>query len=652
MVKPDAQPGYGSAMLNRLEHSHLFISALDDKHEWFRYHHLFVDFLRHIQTEINPMEIPVLQKRAASWFEQNANLDKAFEYALASGDPEWAADLIERNIYSMIRTGEIFTLTHWMGKLPDEIISQRPRLSLPYAWGLIAAYRLDLARYWIEELKRQLDQYEHQIEVEPGTGMSKVDNNFENAGLWNLRGGLALCQSSLALFSGDIEKAAEFTQQAASVLKDENPFIRSLISLDNSLYFILSGDNPKAIESLRDTSRVAKQANNLLVMITSTCQLAHVLVSQGQLNQAWATLQKAQYMATGPDGTPLPLAGMVDTGFGEVLFERNNLDEAYIYLERGHQNSQPMWSFSNMDGMITLARLYQAKGEVEKAKEIMTEASVMALSTEVSKWDDTVISAVSTRLALQRHDLTEAKLWWVRGGYPDLAETIALESYPYHVFEYLQLTQARFLILSGEDTGNSKDIQRALNLLEPLLFEAQRFQRFTSQIEILILKAMAQFALGDERAKDILRQALALGEPEGYRRVFLDEGQRLKELLLQCRAAQRASTSYLPSVAFIQQLLEETPHFDGIAQASPPRVKQRSSPTVIETESGPPIALSMREMEVLRLIAEGKSNQEISAQLFLALNTVKRHAYNIYTKLEVRKRTHAVSKARQLGLIP
>ncbi len=83
-----------------------------------------------------------------------------------------------------------------------------------------------------------------------------------------------------------------------------------------------------------------------------------------------------------------------------------------------------------------------------------------------------------------------------------------------------------------------------------------------------------------------------------------------------------------------------------------PAGEKRTELTTIKTEDGFPISLSAREIEVLSLIAQGKSNQEISAQLFLALNTVKRHAYNIYAKLEVKKRTHAVWKARQLGLIP
>jgi LuxR family maltose regulon positive regulatory protein len=184
-----------------------------------------------------------------------------------------------------------------------------------------------------------------------------------------------------------------------------------------------------------------------------------------------------------------------------------------------------------------------------------------------------------------------------------------------------------------------------------LLPEAERFQRGASQIQILVLQAMAQSALGNERATKTLLRALALGEPEGYRRFYLDEGQRLVNLLRQCRAAQVELGSHLPSLAFIDSLLE-TLQPTGIEQQAGQEIEGRAAPTTVHLEDGLPMSLSAREMEVLALIAEGKSNQEISAELYLAMNTVKRHAYNIYTKLEVKKRTQAVSRARQLGLIP
>jgi LuxR family maltose regulon positive regulatory protein len=311
-----------------------------------------------------------------------------------------------------------------------------------------------------------------------------------------------------------------------------------------------------------------------------------------------------------------------------------------------------MWYIGSLHGVIALARLCQAMGDIPGTLEVIDEAARMALSTEASEWDDVVVAAVAVQLALQRGDLAAAEQWWKKGEFPDLNTPIALERYPYHVLEYLLLTQAKFLLVKGQETSRKGDLKQAAELLEMLLLEAERFQRVTSQIQILVLQAMAQSALGDEAAPKTLLRALELGEPEGYRRVYLDEGWRLADLLRQCRSVQQESGSHLPSLAFIDSLLKALRRTETGQEFDQRPAEDRAGPTTTHLEDGLPITLSAREIEVLALIAEGKSNQEISAELYLALNTVKRHAYNIYAKLEVKKRTQAVSKARQLGLIP
>ncbi len=656
VVNPDAQPGYGAVMLNRLEDGHLFITALDEKHEWFRYHPLFTDFLRRVQANVNPTEIPELHQRAALWLEGNGNLDEAFWHALASQRMEWAADMLERNALPMINLGEVTALARWIGGLPHEITRQRPPLILAYAGALLVTHQPDDAQYWLDELRRLLDQREKQaaaapILADPGAAESDeiIDMSF-------LRGGLALCESYLAMASGDMEQAAELSQQATSYFHDEGPFysstyFRSIVALDESISSILSGETQKAIESSRAAIKIARQANNQFVMIIAGCALADMQALQGHLSKAWETYQRVQYWAQGQGGNPLPLAGLADMGLGEILLEHDLLEEARDYLERGVRITRSMWYLGSLPGVIALARLRQAMGEIPGALEVIEEAARMARSTDASEWDEVVAPVVAVRLALQRDDLASAELWWKKGGFPDLNTPIALEKYPYHIFEYLLLTQARFLLVKGQETGRAGDLQQAPELLMMLLLEAERFQRVTSQIEILVLLAMVQSALGDEGAKETLLRALAQGEPEGYRRVYLDEGWRLADLLRQCRSAQQKSGIHLPSMAFIDSLLEAIQRAEAGREVERGPVEVRAAPTTAHLEDGLPISLSAREMEVLALIAEGKSNQEISAELYLALNTVKRHAYNIYAKLGVKKRTQAVSKARQLGLI-
>lgn len=634
VVKPNAQPGYGSVILNSLEHSHLFVTAIDRNREWFRYHQLFLEFLRHIHAEINPSEIPILQKRAAEWFEKNANLDEAFRYAFTAGDIQWTAQLIERNVQGMIQSGEIVPLTHWISKLPSETVRESPLLTLGYTWGAIAAYQLDLAQDLIDDIQVMLNS---------------IDKNDMTEEDRSILGGLAICQSTIALINSDIEKASELSNQAIQNLQVDNPLIRSLASLDKSLYFVFSGDTEKAIPALKDTIRTSRQNNSLMILIIASVQLAEMQALQGQLSQALATTQKARFLSVGPQGQETLLSNLVDICTGTILLERYQLEEANTYLERGCRGKQSLWTLSSLDGLVSLAQLRQCQDDQTGVKQLLDEVSKLALSTESSQWDDIIVSGLAIRLALQRDDLSSAGQWWAKSGFPELTSMIALDEYPYHVFEYLQLVQARFLMVRGQDTGQLNDLHLSLAILDSLLPGVKRFNRISSHLEILVLQALTHFALGDGHAVDILLEALALGEPEGYRLIFIREGRRIYDLLLQCKTARQSSTTLLPSQTFIDDLLNVINEEEKTSPTSPiasGTLKTTSSAAIPET------VLSRREIEVLQLIAQGKSNKEISAELFLALNTVKRHAYNIYNKLGVSRRTQAVSRARQMGLIP
>jgi ATP/maltotriose-dependent transcriptional regulator MalT len=424
--------------------------------------------------------------------------------------------------------------------------------------------------------------------------------DYEKVDLLAIRGGLALGESYMAMVKGDMEQAAKFSRQAASYLPEENVYLRSLIALDESITSVMSVDTQKTIESLRVTARIARQANNLSVMIIAACEVAIMQMFQGQLNKAWETLQKAQYMATGPDGKPHPLSGFIDIMFGEILFERGVGEEARDYLERGCLAIQSIWYLGSLGGMTALARLRQAQDDISGAQDIVEEIARMSLRSDASQWDNAIACGLAVRLAVQRDDLAAAEQWWKKGGFADLSTPIALEDYPYHIFEYALLAQARFLLVRGQETGKARDLKQALELLGTVLPEAERFQRVYSQIQILILQAMAQSAMGNDRATKTFLRALALGEPEGFRQFYLEEGGRLADLLRQCRSAQKESGSHLPSLAFIESLLEAIEGAGNKQQADQELIEARAAPTSARLEDGLPISLSAREMEVLK----------------------------------------------------
>jgi LuxR family maltose regulon positive regulatory protein len=169
-------------------------------------------------------------------------------------------------------------------------------------------------------------------------------------------------------------------------------------------------------------------------------------------------------------------------------------------------------------------------------------------------------------------------------------------------------------------------------------------------IEVLLLQALAMQETGDpEQALPALTKCLTLAEPEGYVRVFLDEGVPLQMLLAQWLACADAG----PVKSYALHLLSEFDAEPSATAALPvdPTARHVVSPA---EPSGQVLVepLSERELEVLRLIALGKTNPEIAQQLVIARGTVKAHAAHIYQKLDVTNRTEAVARARQLGLLP
>jgi LuxR family maltose regulon positive regulatory protein len=522
------------------------------------------------------------------------------------------------------------------------VVRRHPALGLAYAWSLVMAFQLEAARLWLDDVEQAL-----------------ADPTFDWAGKERpTTSALAVCRSTLAIFSGDMQTAVGLMRTALDEQPDGDPLLESIAGLDRGLVAILHGDTAQAIEALRAATRTARQNQYPLVHLVITCQLAEMQTLQGQLTQALATLEKARLYAQGPDGNPLPLAGIVDITAGEILRERDQLKEARQALERGIRLTRAWWSLSGLSGLVSLARVLQSQGDPAGAQALLSEAARLAFSRESSQWDEVFVSAFAARLALQRGDLAAAVQWWQKSGLLDAPDALDRELYPYHVYEYLLLTEARYRYSLGQDTGDEQHLRHSLDLLQSAVPEAERFKRVTSVIEMRVLEALVLYELGEaEQAVQRLASALALGEPEGYRRIFLDEGRVMAALLARCRARKPERGIYLPTPGYVQSLLEAAQREAGMAAPTDqPGVAaltgSSAEPATTRTPEGLPVSLSAREVEVLGLIAAGRSNQEISAELFLALNTVKRHVYNIFTKLDVKNRTQAVTRARQLGLIP
>jgi LuxR family maltose regulon positive regulatory protein len=356
--------------------------------------------------------------------------------------------------------------------------------------------------------------------------------------------------------------------------------------------------------------------------------LAQVQQEQGRLGAALATCRQALELATAVHSAP-PLAGLAHVRLAELLREQNELDAALGHATTGVALCRQLghaWALAA--GLVSLAWIRQAQGDPAGAMEAMREAErVLPDPSMVQVFNPAPVQAA--RLALAQGRTADA-VRWVR------EQRLGVEDEPSYPHEPAYLVLARLLLVEQAP-------ERALGLLERWLPLAVTQERTGSIIELRALQALALAASGDEPAAlAALAEALTLAWPEGYVRVFVDEGAPMASLLGTLLAAgpRGALGRQLPP-DYLRRL---TDAFQRVGVASSGRGWRGAVPGLVEP-------LSERELEVLGLLAAGRSNQQIADELVVALDTVKKHVSHVLDKLGAANRTQAVARARELQLL-
>jgi LuxR family maltose regulon positive regulatory protein len=603
------------AILEYLDSSNLFIVPLDHERRWYRYHRLFGDLLRQRLQQAQPSLVPSLHRAASLWYEEQAASDgrdwlmaPAIEHALEAGDVQRAACLVEQVAETTLMRSEVVTFLRWAEALPDDLVQARPSLGLYYAWSLLLA-------------ARPLDAVEARLRgMEGGEGL--VGER------------IAPLRAFVAMFQGHLPRAAALSQQALESLPEEDLFLRSVATWCLGMALVLDGDLAAGCEALEQAAQTSRQAGNVMIAVMALCNLGDLQMAQGRLQQAWQTYQRALKAAADARGRSLPIGGMARIGLGEIKREWNQLDEARRCLEEGTAQVRQWGDVGTLDGYISLARIHQAKGDWERAAETLETARLVAVRFDATHLDDLMVEIQQVRLWLARGDVGAARGWLVaRGGGPppDLLQPRDRERvFDYHLQKYQRLIAVRILLAEGR-------YEDAEALLAPMLVALETWGLSSRrQIEVQNLRALALQGKGDESASlAALEQALSLAESGGFVRIFVDEGQPMAHLL---RLA--ATRGVCPEYA--RRLLAA---FD----TTDPRVPGQPHPAAVDQPLVEP--LSARELEVLRLLASGRSNAEIADELYIATSTVRSHLKSIYGKLNVHKRWDAVQRGEELGLL-
>jgi LuxR family maltose regulon positive regulatory protein len=611
------------AMLQDIERAGLFLVPLDDVRGWWRYHHLFADLLRaRLQAE-QAGRVPALHRAAAAWCDEHHLADDAVRHALAAGDSGWAARLVEQNVEDLLGRSEGATLRRWLSALPVESVRDRPRLCLAQAYGAAQGFQL-------EALEALLDDAERAFAVS-GDEPYEASTGRPDSVLANVPAGIAFLRASLARLRGDVALAAGYNRQAVAQLGEDDWLMRSFVRWNLAVTDWLGGRLGPAERGLAEVLAERRAAGEFFedFLAMRVCyDLGEVQRAEGNLDAALATYRQA--LDTAGESSQTPLTGLAHVGLAQVLYERNELTAALDHATRGVTLCRQLAFIPPLaTGLAVVARIRHAYGDAAGAREAMAEAGQVELSPQVIALLNPVPSQ-RARLLLAQGDVTTAAQWTTAAG-------LSPDDEPDYPQEPAYLVLARVL-LAQNDPG------QALTLLQRLLDAAASQDRTGSVIEIQALRALALAAGGDRaRALDGLTEALTLAHRHGYVRVFADEGAPMHALLAGLSAArpgqQRAARRIDPG--HLAALLRAC----GRADAAPPRRAVATPPGLAEP-------LTDRELEVLRLIAAGKSNQRIAHDLVVALDTVKKHVTHVLGKLGAANRTEAVARARQLGLIP
>ena len=614
------------AMLQDIERAGLFLVPLDEVRGWWRYHQLFADLLRaRLQAE-QPGRMAALHRAAAAWCDEHDLADDAVRHALAAGDAAWAARLVERNVEALLGRSEGATLRRWLSALPAESVRDRPRLCLAQAYGAAQGFQL-------EALEALLDDAESAYAVsgdepyEPSLGRPQGDSV-----LANVPAGIAFLRASLARLRGNADLAADYDRQALAQLGEDDWLLRSFVRWNLAVVDWLHGRLGPAERGLAEVlaeRRAAGEAFGGFLPMRARHDLGEVQRAQGNLDAAAATYRQA--LDTADESSQAALMGPAHVGLAQVLYERDELTAALDHATRGVTLCQQLaFTAALATGLAVVARIRHAHGDAAGAREAMGEAGRIGLSPQVITLFNPVPSH-RARLLLAQGDVHAAAQWTTAAG-------LSPDDEPNYPQEPAYLVLARVLLARNDPVP-------ALALLQRLLDAAASQGRTGSIIEIQALRALALAAHGDHAsALGTLAEALTLACPQGYVRVLADEGAPMRVLLAQLSAARRGQQHAARRIdpGYLAALLRAC----GQAGAAPPPGRAAAAPPGLAEP------LTDRELDVLRLIAAGKSNQRIAHDLFVALDTVKTHVTHILGKLGAANRTEAAARARHLGLIP
>jgi LuxR family maltose regulon positive regulatory protein len=622
----------GQTMLERLEHSNLFLLPLDNVQEWYRYHQLFADFLGGRLQRTNPSKVGELHLRAANWLMENCLMEEAVQHALQAKNFELAIELIEEVCNEPLERSKYSTMAGWMRMFPTEFIIAQPQHCLKYA-------NIMLGCGLVNDIKPLLRIAEQKLILEnvrePDKSLSPTDLSIKeqsdiSENDWQLKtyhGQLAWLYSLQAAVSrfNDPGEGIRNGLRALELIPIEYDGMRSMALLFLGHAYLMQGQIENAEHTLTQCCICSKASNHYSMYLSAVNYLSQMHIMHGHLSNSFSIAQEAAQTIEDYD-EPVS-AGLELTLKGNLYYEWNDLEKAAQLINDGLQKAEAGGDFVFLiEGYIARARLELALENTNSALNIIRKAEKIARPNGLIPFIER-IDALQMRIWLAQGNLGAARLWAIKSG-------LKPEDEPHFRNELPLLTYARILLAEGKLVGAKKLLGRMQNCAE----SAGRKGRL---IEILILLALLHQEEGsDSQAIQVVKRALSLAESEQYIRIFVDEGAPMWMLLNKLKDSSHNRVRGTLFQVYLTKLLVAFGKLEGDKKVHDSNLQEE----LIEP-------LSARELQVLNLLAIGKTYDEIAQELVVALSTVQWHIKNIYQKLNVHSGKEAITIAHQLNLL-
>lgn len=593
------------ARLETLHQRNLFIISLDHQRHWYRYHHLFRDLLlNQLKRSMTPEAIAALHTHAGAWYAVHGRPEEAIRHFLHGRDYEQAASHILENARATQKTGRLNTLLGWIDALPAAVRAHYPRLLVFQGQALYLSGQLEAADETLRGAR---------------TVIARLPDSADNR---LIRGELATQLSIIASLRDDSAAIIAHAEEALTLLPADDLANRARAISMLGVAYGYAGDTDSLEAACRQATQLAAAAGNPFLQAHALQLRASTQVHLGQLRAAERTYRQILAMATGTPEQRPPYIGLGLIGLADVQLEYHALPDAARNLADGVALCrQGGIGYLLLNAYCISLRLHQAQGDEAGARAVLAEMTAYLAQNR------------TLPLAFVQWAVYAARFWLWCGDVATAAETL---SHPYPdgavvdaarlpvvVREVYQVTEAQIALAQGQ-------WQRVFTLHDTVLATAGPAGRHGRVVELALLRALAHVQTGDEAAAlTSLAAALAIAAPQKRVQIFLEHGPPMAALLTRFAFAAEQPADLRQAARALAALSGQQGAADD---------------TLVEP-------LSDRELEVLRLLCLGYSNQQIATELMVSVNTVKKHAGNIYGKLGVHGRTQAIALAHELNLI-